>query len=78
MKILAIDSTETTVAAAVAEGRELTASVTVNGRLNHSETLLPAIEEIMRGVGLDYGDIDIFACSEGPGSFTGEIGRAHV
>ncbi|CDC76065.1 tRNA threonylcarbamoyl adenosine modification protein YeaZ [Candidatus Colimorpha enterica] len=79
MKILAIDSTETTVAAAVAEGRELTASVTVNGRLNHSETLLPAIEEIMRGVGLDYGDIDIFACSEGPGSFTGvRIGAATV
>ena len=79
MKILAIDSTETTVAAAVAEGRELTASVTVNGRLNHSETLLPAIEGIMRSVGLDYGDIDIFACSEGPGSFTGvRIGAATV
>lgn len=79
MKILAIDSTESTVAAAIADGRELKASVTVNGRLNHSETLLPAIEEIMRETGLKYDDIDIFACSEGPGSFTGvRIGAATV
>ena len=79
MKTLAIDSTENTVAAAIAEGRELKASVTVNGRLNHSETLLPAIAEMLHGAGLTYDDIDIFACSEGPGSFTGvRIGAATV
>lgn len=79
MKILAIDSTENTVTAAIAEERTLLASVTVNGRLNHSETLLPAIEQILRGAGLTYGDIDVFACSEGPGSFTGvRIGAATI
>ena len=79
MKILALDSTETTVAAAVSDDERLIASTVVNAGLNHSETLLPAIEGLLHASGLCYDDIDIFACSEGPGSFTGvRIGAATV
>ncbi len=79
MITLALDSTEITAAAAIADGKKLLAETVINTRLNHSETLLPAIEGLMRGTGLSYDDIDIFACSEGPGSFTGvRIGAATV
>ncbi len=79
MKILALDSTETTVAAALSDDKRLIASTVINAKLNHSETLLPAIEELLRGSGNSYDDIDIFACSEGPGSFTGvRIGAATI
>ena len=63
MITLALDSTEITAAAAIADGKKLLAETVINTRLNHSETLLPAIEGLMRGTGLSYDDIDIFACS---------------
>ncbi len=79
MITLALDSTEITATAAIADGKKLLAETVINTRLNHSETLLPAIEGLMRGTGLSYDDIGIFACSEGPGSFTGvRIGAATV
>lgn len=37
----------------------------------HAEVLLPMIEEVMQGAGLDYGDIDRVAVTFGPGLFTG-------
>lgn len=79
MKILALDSTENVSTAAITEDKKLLAQMTVNASLNHSETLLPAISELLRSVGITFDDIDMFACSEGPGSFTGvRIGAATV
>ncbi len=79
MKILALDSTETTVSAALSDDGRLIAETLINAKLNHSETLLPVIESLMKGSGLGYENIDLFACSEGPGSFTGvRIGAATV
>ncbi len=79
MIILALDSTETTVSAAISDGERLIAETVINAKLNHSETLLPVIEGLMKGAALNYSDIDLFACSEGPGSFTGvRIGAATV
>lgn len=51
MITLALDSTEITAAAAIADGKKLLAETVINTRLNHSETLLPAIEGLMRGTG---------------------------
>jgi tRNA threonylcarbamoyladenosine biosynthesis protein TsaB len=71
MKILALDSTENTAAVAITDDEALIASTVINAGRSHSELLLPAIEGIMTASRLSYSDIDVFACSSGPGSFTG-------
>ena len=71
MKILALDSTENIAAVAITDGKKLIGSTVINAGKSHSELLLPAIESLMRAAGLDYSEIDLFACSSGPGSFTG-------
>ncbi len=71
MKILALDSTENTAAVAITDGETLIASTVINAGRSHSELLLPSIEHLMKAVGLSFSDIDLFACSSGPGSFTG-------
>lgn len=71
MKILAIDSTAKTASAAVTEDERLIASFTLNGTLTHSQTLLPMVKAALEIAGLKVSDIDMFACSAGPGSFTG-------
>ncbi|MBS9477316.1 tRNA (adenosine(37)-N6)-threonylcarbamoyltransferase complex dimerization subunit type 1 TsaB [Ancylobacter radicis] len=37
----------------------------------HAEALVPMVEEVMRASGLSFGDIELFAVTVGPGSFTG-------
>lgn len=71
MRILALDSTENTAAVAITEDETLIASTVINAGRSHSELLLPAIEGLMTASRLSYSDIDVFACSSGPGSFTG-------
>lgn len=71
MKILALDSTENIAAVAITDGKTLIGSTVINAGKSHSELLLPAIEALMNASGLSYSDIDLFACSSGPGSFTG-------
>lgn len=83
MLTAAIDSTAITASVAVAEineGRLGKYSVyTVKNRLTHSETLLPMLDTVLHGFGADISDIELFAVSAGPGSFTGvRIGVATV
>jgi len=45
--------------------------------MTHSQTLMPAIDNILKATGTDIKEMDYIACSEGPGSFTGlRIGAA--
>lgn len=71
MKILALDTSAKTATAAVIEEDKILcrASVTVN--LTHSQTLLPLCDSMLKAAGFALADIDFFAVSEGPGSFTG-------
>lgn len=79
MKILALDSTETTATVALTEDATLLAQTVLAFGHTHSETLLPALSLLMKQGGLSYDDVDLFACSSGPGSFTGvRIGVATV
>ena len=71
MKILAVDTTATSASVAVCEGKTVLAMYTQNNGLTHSETLLPMIEAALKNLKLTPNDIDMFAVSEGPGSFTG-------
>ena len=79
MKILAVDSTATTASVAICEDARLLAEYTVSNGNTHSETLLPMIESALRTLGLSVSDIELFATSAGPGSFTGvRIGAATI
>lgn len=79
MLILALDSTAATGSVALCRDRKLLASVTLNTGNTHSETLLPSVEALLTMCDLDADDVDLFACSKGPGSFTGvRIGASTV
>lgn len=79
MILLALDSTATVATAAIVKDGEVLAADTVNCGRTHSETLLPLIETLYHKAGIKPGDTDVFACSAGPGSFTGvRIGAALI
>lgn len=70
MKILAIDTTAKTATVAIAEDETLVAEYSLTTD-THSTVLLPMIESVMKHHNVTVDDIDLFAVSEGPGSFTG-------
>lgn len=77
--ILAADSTATVAAVAVRQGGKTLASLIENSGSTHSVMLLPMIEKALSDCGLTLDDIDVFAISQGPGSFTGvRIGAAVI
>lgn len=79
MKILALDSTAKTSSVAVLEDETLLGLYSVNIQNTHSETLLPMVKSILEALKLTNEDIDAYAVSEGPGSFTGvRIGVATI
>lgn len=79
MKILAIDSSSNVASAALICDGVLTGEYTVNHKKTHSQTLLPLIRDMLCATETDIGEIDAFAVSVGPGSFTGlRIGIATV
>lgn len=79
MNILAIDSCSFTAAAAVCDEDTILCESTVNTRLTHSQTLLPAVQDMLKNAHLKLEDIDLFAVAAGPGSFTGiRIGLSAV
>ncbi len=79
MLILSLDSTAIAASVAVTEDERLLALYHLHNGNTHSETLLPMIESVMERLGRNMDDIDLFACSAGPGSFTGvRIGAATV
>lgn len=71
MKILSMDSSAAVASVALCEDGRLLAEYTVNNGNTHSETLLPMAENVLKAFSLTPDDIDIFAVSNGPGSFTG-------
>lgn len=79
MLILSLDSTAVVASAALCRDDSPIAAFTVKNGNTHSETLLPMVEAVLKTAGYTVDDIDLFACSVGPGSFTGvRIGVATV
>lgn len=77
MKLLAIESAALVASAALAEGGAVSAEITLNTKLTHSQTLLPIIDELFARTEWRPEDLDGIAVSAGPGSFTGlRIGAA--
>jgi len=71
MKILAIDTSQKTASVALCDGFRPLAVYTQNIGLTQSEAMLPMIENLLKDAKTDVDDIDMFACTVGPGSFTG-------
>jgi tRNA threonylcarbamoyladenosine biosynthesis protein TsaB len=71
MKILAVETSGRTFSAALNEdGRHVASFYYDCGRI-HSEMIIPTVERLLRDTGNVFQDIDKFAVSTGPGSFTG-------
>ena len=79
MKVLAIDTATKSATAAITEDGALLGEVTLNLNKPHSQKIMPLIENLLKELELDVSDIDLFACAQGPGSFTGlRIGTAAI
>ncbi|MBQ4556382.1 MAG: tRNA (adenosine(37)-N6)-threonylcarbamoyltransferase complex dimerization subunit type 1 TsaB [Clostridia bacterium] len=77
MIVLALDSTAKAAAVALLRDGELVSKDMHDDGNTHSSTLLPMIERLLCENSLSVDDIDLFAASAGPGSFTGvRIGAA--
>jgi tRNA threonylcarbamoyladenosine biosynthesis protein TsaB len=71
MLTLAFDTSSRTAAVAVLRDDTILYDFIINTGLNHSEVLMPEIDYACRRVGIKISDINLFACTLGPGSFTG-------
>lgn len=79
MLTLAFDSTAKAASVAVTDSDKLLALYTIDNGLTQSELLLPMAENILNSLKLTFSDVELLACSVGPGSFTGvRIGTALV
>ncbi len=77
--ILAIDSCSLPGSISLCRGNEIRFEQMLDTGLSHSLTLLETVDEALTAGGADICDVDIFAVSSGPGSFTGlRIGLATV
>ncbi len=71
MNILGVESSAVSAGAALMRDGKIVAESYLNSGLTHSETLLPQIDEVLKKSKIDVSEIDLFAVSDGPGSFTG-------
>lgn len=71
MLILGMDTTGNTLSVGLAKDGKPVGEIFINDTKKHSETLLPAVNSLLEISSYDISDIDIFAVSIGPGSFTG-------
>lgn len=71
MKILSIECSAIPCSVAVSENGKILASDFINEKMTHSETLMPMVQSVLQSANTDIRDIEGFAVSAGPGSFTG-------
>ena len=75
MLVLGIDTTAVAASCAVcemeADSCKVLMSGTINAKQTHSQTMLPMMESLLKGSAIKLENIDRFAVSAGPGSFTG-------
>ncbi len=71
MNILAVDTSGPVAGVAVLRLGEVAYEAAAVNKMTHSVNLMPMIEEAFSRSGMDIGDVDLYACVTGPGSFTG-------
>ncbi len=78
MNILALDTTDDALSVALKAGDRIF-TVDKPGRRPHDETLLPAVDSLLKKAKLALKDLDAIAAASGPGRFTGiRIGMAYA
>ena len=71
MLILAADTSGSACSACLFEDGKVLAESFLSLGLTHSQTFMPMVHELMARSGRTYSELDAFACTVGPGSFTG-------
>lgn len=79
MKILSVETSSKICSVSILEDTSIIYEKTIENTLSHSENLMPMIKEAFDKSNLHLQDIDLYAVSKGPGSFTGiRIGIATI
>ena len=71
MKILAVDTSSEICSVAILENDTVIVENSLNDGKTHSENLMTIMENTLEENKIKLNDIDLIACSVGPGSFTG-------
>jgi len=71
MKILAVDTATRSCSVALIDGDRLATEMTTTRKETHSRHLMGMIDTVFQTAGLTAADVDGFAVTRGPGSFTG-------
>ena len=71
MKVLGVDTSTMTAGIGIVEEDEILVEVKFSVKITYSEILLSCIDQALKNVGLKIDQMDGFAVSIGPGSFTG-------
>lgn len=71
MKILSLDTSSKICSVAILEDTDVIIEKHIENELTHSQKLMPLVDEILKQTNLTLKDFDFYACSVGPGSFTG-------
>lgn len=71
MKVLAIDTSNSTLGIALVDGNQVVGEYITNVNKNHSVRVMPAIETVLKDCQIVSKDIDKIVVAQGPGSYTG-------
>jgi len=71
MILLASDTSTKSLSIAILQDGILLAGMTEQTGTTHCQTYMPAIQKLLEESGLRFSDIDLYACTVGPGSYTG-------
>jgi tRNA threonylcarbamoyladenosine biosynthesis protein TsaB len=76
MNVLAMETSGKIITVAVSAGTTLIETA-LDAGFRHAETLMPAVASVLELAGIEPSELDLVACSKGPGSFTAlRIGMA--
>ncbi len=79
MITLAFDSAAKVASVAVLKEEAVLGCYSIDNGRTQSELLLPMAEDLLKSLKLGFADVDLLACTTGPGSFTGvRIGAAVI
>lgn len=71
MKILAFDTTNSSLSVALLEDEQCLEKTTITESSKQSQLLIPTIEILLNKQNIWYQDLDLICATKGPGSFTG-------
>ena len=71
MRVLGVETVTSVISVAIVDEEKVLGELSMDVGLTHSTYLMANIETILKAVNLKVEDLDGFAVSAGPGSFTG-------